>query len=464
MNTKTTEAGGASATAWWERLGDAGGDGGAGRGLLKLAIAAAAVVLVVVVGLNLFKQGKEEEANSRNAILTEAQSVMPRPGFDPFNPDPAAYAQLPGIMIMYRNSSGSESSGSPSAPMVDPETAAAELKKIVSQITTLEEKKGDFAGTEQEWAYWHTLQALHFYASRNEADDAKRIQHLESQLSVLGDIEKKFKDTTFFAMRPDTDQPEKNVIDLWRDLAQADVAFYKANPTKVEVKADSGLRAKITLGDGKVVELEFYSRTAPKSVAAFLANARAGLYDGTAVNHVDKEAGTITFGNPFTKVAADRPFIWDQTNKFYNVPLEMNLRLPVEEGSVALRQSGQVANGFEFDIFVKAPGEDAAPASVFAKVISGLEHLRPLLDSELRKEEKLLNKTLPLNRIDVGSVSVEGEIQYPSVDSWKPLATVPELPEVSEPEKAFEEAVKAAENAGDGEATPEGEKKEENDG
>jgi cyclophilin family peptidyl-prolyl cis-trans isomerase len=440
MTTTTPEPQSDAETPWWERLTEASGDTEASKGLLRLVVIAALIGAVAIFAFIFFKGSKEEALNARSAILTKAQEALPQASLDPFNPPAAAYTpQTAGVLLSYERGTGSAWDRSlPSASIADPEAAAEFLKKARGEIATLEEKKSDFEGSDQEYMYWHTLQALHFYAARNSSDLADVKKHLGAQTEILDKIDQNFGDHAFFSLCPNTDKPNMTVAQLWREMGKKELSFHEKSTAKVNVAADENLKATLTLADGKTLELEFYSRVAPKSVASFVANAKGGFYDGTAVSRIDTEAKTITFGNLMTKLAADRPFLWDRTTDFYNVPAETNLHLPVTKGSVALRLSGSAANGFEFEIYLEEP-EGTINAPVFAKVTSGLEALRPYLENELHSFEKLANQALPKARIELSSVAVTGEPQFSSLDAtWKPKPKAPaELPDASADEEAF---------------------------
>lgn len=465
MTTTTPEPQGSQDIPWWERLTDASGDSEASRGVLRMIVIAAVLGGLAIVAFNFFKGSQAEEANTRSGAIEAAQGSLPlcfspREVTDPYNPNPVAYSRRNsmGALGAYILSGGAPSArGRTSAALMKPEDADEFRKKVEGEIAALKDKKGEFEGTDQEYMYWHSLQCLHFFAARNSTDIKDVERHIEEQKTTLSSIESKFGSHAFFSMRPNTDFPEKNIITLWREVGEKELAFRKQMTDKVAVNADQELKATLTLDDGKTVELEFFSVVAPKSVASFVANATGGFYDGTAVSRVDSDGKVLTLGNPFTKSAADRPFLWDRTQELYTVPVEQNLLLPVKKGCVTLRPVGAAANGFEFDIHFEDP-EEGVMAPVFARVTSGLDDLRSLLESEVQVSEKLSNAFLPKARIGLKSVVVVGQPQHKGLDvTWAPTPKAPEAPEANEDEKAFMDELAGG---GDEDSSPDDTEKE----
>lgn len=142
------------------------------------------------------------------------------------------------------------------------------------------------------------------------------------------------------------------------------------------------------------IELELYSKVAPKTVANFVKLAKTGFYDGTKFHRVIDDF-MIQGGDPLSR--ADDPRVGtggpgyqfeDEINfKSLGAPDDLNAQyealgykydntlqsLPVDPGYIAMANSGPNTNGSQFFIVTTKPQKHLyGKHTVFGKVVKGM--------------------------------------------------------------------------------------------
>ncbi|MCA9321635.1 MAG: peptidylprolyl isomerase [Planctomycetes bacterium] len=445
MTTKTPESRAKDGKTWWERLTDASTEKGTGQQIFKYLIIAA-VVAVVGIGIWSFvKGGTASSADERSDLLDRASELLPEAPFRSFvGVLPHHVYARQNISIGFTQAHNLVSKGQTVgargqlwSSLQNAEDAATYVKDAESMVAELRDRSSLFENEDSAWRYYNTIQQLYGFAALNGADAAQRKGLFEKQLAVLADMKPRFKDHQVLGLHPDPLKPDRNVLELWEDFARAEIAFIDQHGGSSPITADEGLTVSMELSNDAKLGIELYSLVAPKGVATFVRNIQNGTYDGTAVHKIDKASGALHFGDPFTRLAADRKFIWHKADTSDVIPLENSPRLKPAKGMVALESKSGGGHPFHFVVYLKDPENPISNVSVIGKVTEGLDAIEAWLETELHDEPGLENPQLPRVRLGVKAMSVTGEIQHPSDDSWRPKLTIPEIPEESEAEKNF---------------------------
>ena len=417
MTTKQAE----EAAPWWERLAD-GSDESASK-FLKPVVIIAVLMAVAAMAWSYLSESGESDRDRVAEVIYQGLSVLPD------DPPRRTYGTIldprygrSGISLasfFYWNRT-SEYQGLKHMyyGLVEPEKSKEFYDKILGVLGEYRDVEGDVDGSEDAWLFWLTRCELHWFAALNSPDVPTRIKHFKDQVSILDRMANDFADHPVMGLHPEPSEPDANIVTLWKSAAQGEIAFLEKNLDEFpEIKADEGLEAVITLDDGKSAKLEFYSAASPKAVATFLTHVAAGRYNGTAVHAVDSTAGTVSMGDPLSKIA-DRPMIWHKGDARFVVPPEATAMLPVKKGAVTSEAASTGGHGYHFVVHTKDP-ENPIRTTVFAQVVEGLEHFEALLDEEVFDDAGVENPSLPRRRIGIKSIVVTGEMQHAGIDSWK---------------------------------------------
>ncbi|MFT7616393.1 MAG: peptidyl-prolyl cis-trans isomerase B (cyclophilin B) [Planctomycetota bacterium] len=439
---------------WWERLTDTSSDADAGKRILKLITITAVVVLVGVAAWNFVDSSKAQSEDERAQILEKGLFLLP-------DREDVNYGtivdQIPtrsgrGQTIasaFVRSSPGLVGRDSVTSIAMEPEAAAIYKEEVEQAIQELTDRKSLFEEGHWEARYLHTLQQLHFFAAVNSTDNKDRLDHLGAQIAILDDLKARYSDHGLLGMKPLPSQPEKTVLDCYYDAAKAEHKFHSTHNANGILEADKNLKVTIELDNGKILEIETYSRVAPKALKNFIDHAQAGRYDGTAFHAVNAEDGTFVGGGAYSRDHADRKFIWGQENPGYTLTMETTSLLPSNAGTISLHRESTTGHGLFFKIHTVDADVSRSVDTVFAKVTSGLDALSEWISTEVHDEAGLNNTLLPRVRLGIKKVTVTGEMDYPSEDSWKPAMLEMKPGAVTAAEKAFIAKLKALEDGGD---------------
>ncbi len=426
------------------------GDAEAGSNFLKKLLWGGAIVCVIVAGWLFFQKSSHSKAEANAQILAHALALLPDqapPGFEGLLPHPRfpqiSLSRYHYLVTGMQNSQRSRLWGA----LSDQENAKKYVTDAESAIQELNDNASRFEGTEDEWLFKNALQQLHWFAGINTIETEGRKAHIEAQLGILEAMKPVFANHVVLGLHPDPDKPDKNIMELWESAARAELKFLATHEGPPTLEPDPGLEVTMTLDNGGKIVFVLFSRVAPKTVANFVANIRAGVYDGTAVHGVDKTRGALLMGDPFTRLAPDRPFIWDKADSGYAVPGELNPLLKPRKGRLFMVRKGAASHPFHFGILTKDPDNPAFSETAFGEVKEGLDLLLPWMDTEVHDEVGLTNTFLPRVRLGIKSVEVTGTIAHPGDDSWQPHVKIPEVPEATPAEEKFMEAIKPAEDA-----------------
>lgn len=151
-------------------------------------------------------------------------------------------------------------------------------------------------------------------------------------------------------------------------------------------------RANVETDEGKFV-LDFFSKTAPVAVKAFIDMANSGVYDGLVFHEVRPDWIVVT-GDPNGDGGGAPPFVY---------PQELS-PLPVVTGTVVLKPVGAAppANGSQFMILLRPEPTWKGQITVLGQIVEGLDvvqkisrlpssqmasrpYFRPLKDVHVRK-------------------------------------------------------------------------------
>lgn len=454
-------------SAWWERLTDSSGDEESGKRIIKIIAIAAVVTLAAFAAWTFMDNSKKESNNERAEILEQGLLLLPDRlevnfgiiGDRDLRRDGGR--QTMASAFLRGDHEGRDSSV---GAFSDPEVSAAYKDEVEKAIQAISDRAGEFDDKEWKARYLHTLQQLHYYAALNTADKAGRVDHLNKQIALLDELAADHADNGILGMKPLPSQAEKSVLDLYREAADAELAFCNKFDLSVTLKPDNDLKAVVELDNGKTIELEFYSRVAPKAVMNFLFHANAGHYDGTAFHKLDAQAGTLVGGGLFSKDFADRPYAWGTENPGYTMTSESSGHLPTKAGVVALDLTGTANHGLYFKIYTVDPDVETTNDTVFAKITKGLDSLDEWMSTEVHDFAGLANKQLPRARLGIKKVTISGKQQHPSLDSWTPPTDYSQMKPapLSPAEQAFMDSLKAPEK--DEEENSDKEKSSEADG
>lgn len=170
-------------------------------------------------------------------------------------------------------------------------------------------------------------------------------------------------------------------------------------PTTSQTPSDTPLPAvvKATMETARgVIELEFYSEVAPKTVANFVKLAKSGFYDGTKFHRViddfmiqggdplsrtdDPRVGTGGPGYKFEdeinpkSLGLPAQAIKDYEAQGYVYNYSIKQSLPVVAGVIAMANAGPDTNGSQFFIVTtKAQLHLYGKHTVFGKVVKGMD-------------------------------------------------------------------------------------------
>ncbi|MGH9842076.1 MAG: peptidylprolyl isomerase [Blastocatellia bacterium] len=182
-----------------------------------------------------------------------------------------------------------------------------------------------------------------------------------------------------------------------------------AEPPPVSLEEAARLEAVITTDLG-VIRFEFFPDKAPKHVQAFVKNARAGYYDGSAFHRVVR-LGLIQGGDPLLKDPKTSRARWGQGG--------LNL-LPDEfsdvkhvTGTVSTVRIPGKANSDGTQFFICASAQPALDGqySTFGQVTEGIEVVDQISQAEADAEQKLNSP------VRITSIKIEAKREEPFKDA-----------------------------------------------
>lgn len=407
--------------AWWERIVDSGDSKATGQKLFKSVIVVAIFGCAVYAGITFFKKSQTGARAEISELITRAQLLLPVNSFEMRG----RVREADG----YFRSKSSEFNGRimRSGAFTDEKGAAEYVTKLEKMIDELKASQDKAAKSPDAWLYWNTIQQMHGFAALNATDAAKRKEHYQAQLSVISQMEKDYGSHPVLASVVDQ-KTGVTALGRWRQVAEEElksVEYLTAAP-----KADANLSATFELDNGSKFSLKFYSSVAPKTVETFLMLAQRGFYDGTSFHAVDSGEGTLTGGSALSRLIPDRPRAWHKSTVGYNIPGEANPRLSIKKGSVTMERVGAASHGSHFVIHTMDAETPNAMDTVFAEVTEGLDALVKFIgEAKVVTDEQPENTHLPEKSIKIVKVTVTGQQENRSDDSWKAVLVEPKAPD-----------------------------------
>src|SRR5262249_36701737 len=182
-----------------------------------------------------------------------------------------------------------------------------------------------------------------------------------------------------------------------------------AEPPPVSLEEAAKLEAVITTDLG-VIRFEFFPAKAPKHVQAFVKNARAGFYDGSAFHRVIR-LRVIQGGDPLLKDPKTPPGKW-VSGGLNQLPDEFSDVKHVTGTVSTVRIPGK-ANSDGAQFFICASGQPQLDGqfSAFGQVTEGIEVVDKISMGEADDEQKL--NTL----VKIISVKIEPKREEPFKDA-----------------------------------------------
>ena len=169
-----------------------------------------------------------------------------------------------------------------------------------------------------------------------------------------------------------------------------------AEPPPISVEEAAKVEAVITT-DAGVIRFEFFPDKAPKHVQAFVKNARAGFYDGSAFHRVIR-LGIIQGGDPLLKDPKTPRAKWG-TGALNQLPDEFSDAKHLTGTVSAVRIPGKAnSGGAQFFICASAQPQLDGQFSAFGQVTEGIEVIDKISSGEADDEQKL---TTPVKIIGV---------------------------------------------------------------
>jgi cyclophilin family peptidyl-prolyl cis-trans isomerase len=160
-----------------------------------------------------------------------------------------------------------------------------------------------------------------------------------------------------------------------------------AEPPPVSLEEAASLEAVITTDLG-VIRFEFFPDKAPKHVQAFVKNARAGFYDGSAFHRVIR-LGLIQGGDPLLKDPKTPRARWG-SGALNQLPDEFSDVKHVTGTVSAVRIPGKPnSGGAQFFICASAQSQLDGQFSAFGQVTEGIEVVDKISMAEADAEQKL---------------------------------------------------------------------------
>jgi cyclophilin family peptidyl-prolyl cis-trans isomerase len=178
-----------------------------------------------------------------------------------------------------------------------------------------------------------------------------------------------------------------------------------AEPPPVSLEEAANLEAVITTDLG-VIRFEFFPDKAPKHVQAFVKNARAGFYDGSAF-HRAVRLGLIQGGDPLLKDPKTPRARWGG-GALNQLPDEFSDVKHVTGTVSTVRIPGKAnSDGAQFFICASAQSQLDGQFSAFGQVTEGIEVVDKISMAEADAEEKLNTP------VKIVSVKIEAKREEP---------------------------------------------------
>lgn len=419
---------------WWMRLEEQTEGEAPKKSYLKMLVAVALIAVVGYAGFQLFQKQKASGRDKVTDVIAKAQGLLPvkqhfGPQDDGTLPTASSYYDSKAREVAQRHFRY--------FALSDEKAATEYVDGIEKALAELKEIEGSVSGSKDQWLYWNTVQQLHWYAALNSVDVAKKKSHLQTQIDTINKLEKDTVAAAILAVDADPSAPGTSVLAKWKSLAEKELSF--ADNVLPAIKADEGLSATIEFEDGKKATLKFFSSCAPKTVETFVALAKSGFYNGTAIHEADQTEKTLIGGSALSRLVPNRPRVWHKDELGYSIPAEPNLRLPIKKGSIAADRVTAASHGSHFVVHLEDAKGPNYGETVFAEVTEGLDVFENYLKNvTVVTDADADNKHLPTTPLKIKSITVTGNVQYPSDDSWKAKIADPKIPELLPEEKKAE--------------------------
>lgn len=176
-----------------------------------------------------------------------------------------------------------------------------------------------------------------------------------------------------------------------------DNIFEENNKSEDNINITTTMNAVFKTNQGDI-EIEFYSEDAPKTVANFVKLAGEGFYNETKFHRVIKDF-MIQGGDPSSKDDS-RQDMWGTGGPGYQFEDEIHANNNNLTGTIAMANSGPNTNGSQF--FINTADNDFLNSkhTVFGKVISGMEVVRKIEDTETGEQDRPVTPMI-INSIEI---------------------------------------------------------------
>ena len=189
-------------------------------------------------------------------------------------------------------------------------------------------------------------------------------------------------ETSKLLKKKKTDQPKKakkRVVKLESTAAKTEL---KKLPASI-VEEGKKYFAKMTLGDGKELQIDFNSKEAPYTVSNFIHLARNGFYDGVKFHRVIPDF-VVQGGDPTGSGRGGPGWMFDnEDNDLKHV-----------EGSLSMAHAGRDTNGSQFFIVLKPQPHLDGLHTVFGRVTKGLDLIDSIKANDTMKSVEIFEESL----------------------------------------------------------------------
>jgi peptidylprolyl isomerase len=159
---------------------------------------------------------------------------------------------------------------------------------------------------------------------------------------------------------------------------------------------------KTSFGD---IELELFKDKSPNTVDNFIKLSSEGFYNGTRFHRVI-EGFMIQGGDPLSKDISQKP-MWGTGDPGYKFADEIGDFSKNDIGTIAMANSGPNTNGSQFYINVSNNDFLNGGYTVFGKVISGMDIVIKISQTETELNPSGTEKSSPVEDVLVNSVELK---------------------------------------------------------
>ncbi|MEK7128576.1 MAG: peptidylprolyl isomerase [Patescibacteria group bacterium] len=169
------------------------------------------------------------------------------------------------------------------------------------------------------------------------------------------------------------------------------------NITNVDNKKEN-MTAILNTNMGKI-EIEFFEKQAPNTVANFAKLAKDGFYNGVKFHRVIK-GFMVQGGDPLTKDDS-KMVSWGTGGPGYQFADEITPANKNEAGTISMANAGPNTNGSQFFINVANNNFLDGKHTVFGKVISGMDIMKKIENTPTNQADRPLSPVV-ISSIDFG--------------------------------------------------------------